>query len=164
MANGLGMSIAAADVSSLVVIPALELLAAAGIPYSDKAYHLIMGTAAAESAMGGVLVEEGGGPGVGMFMATLSLAPNIMARCSPTIRAAVAKVGEVTNGGQVASNLTLAAMLARCWYWVDPRPLPADTVSALGGYWKLIYNTAAGAGDATHWATSWKLTGISLPA
>lgn len=158
------MSIAAADFSTYVVVPALQLLAPAGIPYSTTAHDLLMGTAAAESTMASVLVQEGGGPGIGPFMATPSLVPGILARCSPTIRAAIAKVGDPTNNGAVTSNLTLAAMLARCWYWVEPAPLPADTISALGDYWKTYYNSSLGAGTATYWATQWKLTGITLPA
>lgn len=157
------MSIAAADFSSYVVIPALQLLAPAGIPYSKTAHDLLMGTAAQESLLGTYLVQEMG-PGVGVFMATPSEIPGILARCSLAIQAAVAKIGDPTNAGQLASNMTLAAMVARCWYWVDPQPLPADTMSGLWAEYKRVYNTPAGAATVSQWNTNWKLTGISLPA
>ena len=156
------MSIVASDFSSLVVVPALQLLAPAGIPYSKTAHDLLMGTAAQESLLGTYLVQQSG-PGVGVFMATPVEVPGILSRCSPTIQAAIIKVGNPLDNGTLAANLTLAAMVARCWYWVEPAPLPPDTVSGLWGYYKQYYNTLAGAATESQWNTNWKLTGIVIP-
>lgn len=155
------MSILATDFSTLVVIPALELLGTAGIPYSKTAHDLLMGTAAQESLMGTYLVQQSG-PGVGVFMASPALVPAVLRQCSTAIRGVIGDLGDPTDGGALASNLVLAAMLARCWYWVVPEPLPADTVSGLWGYYKAHYNTAAGAATESEWNTNWGLTSISL--
>ena len=157
------MSILAADISRYVVVPALQLLAPTGIPYSKTAHDLLMGTAAQESLMGLYLVQQGG-PGVGLWMASPNLVPAILGRLSKAQLDALAAVGDATNPGQVTANLTLAAMLARCWYWIVPTPLPADTISGLWGYYKLHYNSLAGAATETQWYTNWGLTGITLPA
>lgn len=157
------MSILAADVSRYVVVPALQLLAPVGIPYTKTAHDLLMGTAAQESLMGLYLVQQSG-PGVGLWMASPNLTPAILGRLSKAQLDALAKIGDATNPGQVTSNLTLAAMLARCWYWVTPAPLPADTISGLWSYYKLHYNSLAGAATETQWNTNWGLTGITLPA
>lgn len=157
------MSILASDFSGLVVVPALELLAPAGIPYSKTAHDLLMGTAAQESLLGTYLVQQSG-PGVGVFMVTPNLVAAVLMRCSLDVRSAIGAVGDVASSGAIASNLTLAAMIARCWYWVVPDALPPDTVSGLWGYYKRWYNTPAGAATETEWSTNWGLTGISLPA
>lgn len=156
------MSILASDVSTQVVIPALQLLAPAGIPYTKTAHDLLMGTAAQESLMGLYLVQQSG-PGVGLWMATPSLVPVVLGQLNASQRAAIAKIGDATNAGQLVTNLTLAAMVARAWYWVLPDALPADTVSGLWMYYKRFYNTLAGAATETQWNTNWGLTGITLP-
>lgn len=160
------MSIRASDFSTQVIIPALQLLAPAGIPYSKTAHDLLMGTAGQESLMGTYLVQQSG-PGAGVFMATPSLVPGVVAKLSPAQQAvlkAVAQNGDLTNTTQLVTNLVLAAMVARAWYWLVPASLPADTVTGLWGYYKEYYNTAAGAATETQWNTNWGLTGISLPA
>lgn len=157
------MSINASDFSSLVVVPALQLLAPAGIPYSKVAHDLLMGTAAQESLMGTYLQQESG-PGVGIFMATMSEVGGILGRCAAPIYTAILKVGNPLDAGAMATNLTIAAMVARCWYWVEPTALPADTISGLWGYYKTHYNSSLGAATESQWNTNWKLTGINIPA
>ena len=160
------MSILASDVSAQVVIPALQLLAPAGIPYSKTAHDLLMGTAAQESLMGTYLVQQSG-PGVGLWMATPSLVPGVVNQLSTAQRQVmmmVAQNGNLMNVTQLVTNLVLAAMVARAWYWLEPARLPADTVAGLWSYYKAYYNTAAGAATETQWNTNWGLTGISLAA
>jgi len=159
------MSILAADFSTQVVIPALQLLAPAGIPYSKTAHDLLMGTCAQESIMGLYLVQQSG-PGVGVFMATPSEVPGIIAKLTAAQQAVlrtVAQNGDLTNITQIVTNFVYAAMIARAWYWLVPSPLPSDTVAGLWWYYKKHYNTAAGAATETEWNTNWGLTGISLP-
>lgn len=157
------MSIVFSDFSSLVVTPALQLLAPVGIPDTKTAHDLLMGTAAQESLMGTYLQQESG-PGISPFMLTPAEVPGVLGRCSAAIYTAIIKVGNPLDNGTLATNLTLAAMVARCWYWVEPTPLPADTVSGLWGYYKKFFNSAIGAATESQWNTNWKLTGISLPA
>jgi hypothetical protein len=160
------MSILASDFSTQVVIPALQLLAPAGIPYSQTAHDLLMGTAAQESLMGTYLVQQSG-PGVGVFMATPSLVPGVISQLTAAQQAvlkAIAQGGDLTNLTQIVTNLVLATMVARAWYWLVAEPLPADTIAGLWGYYKMWYNTPAGAATEIQWNTNWGLTGIALPA
>jgi hypothetical protein len=160
------MTILGSDFSAQVVIPALQMLAPAGIPYTKTAHDLIMGTCAQESLMGTYLVQQMG-PGIGVGMATPSEVPGILARLTPAQRVIMQKVaqnGDLTNVTQLVTNLMLAAMVVRAWYWVEPAALPPDTVAGLWGYYKKFYNTALGAATETQWNTNWGLTGISLPA
>lgn len=157
------MSIVAADFSSLVVIPALQLLAAVGIPDTKTAHDLLMGTAAQESLLGTYLQQENG-PGISPFMLTPSEVPSVLSRCSVAIYTALIKVGNPLNDGALATNLTLAAMVARCWYWIEPTALPPDTMSGLWSYYKAYYNSSLGAATQSQWNTNWKLTGINIPA
>ncbi len=160
------MSILASDLSTQVVIPALQLLAPAGIPYSQTAHDLLMGTCAQESIMGLYLVQQSG-PGAGLWMATPSLVPGVVAKLTAAQQAvlkSVAQNGDLTNTTQIVTNLALAAMVARAWYWLVAEPLPADTIAGLWGYYKQWYNTPAGAATEIQWNTNWGLTGIALPA
>ena len=55
------MAINAKQFSTQIVIPTLQILdQQAGIPYTDIAYYLVMGTIANESLLGTWLVQEGG--------------------------------------------------------------------------------------------------------
>lgn len=158
------MSIVAQDFSLYVVQDALQMLHPA-IPYSDVAHNLLMGTAAQESLMGTYLVQQKG-PGVGIFMASPSLVHGVLAKLTPAQLAPmkqVAQGGDLTNTNQLITNLLLAAMLCRAWYWVVPAPLPPNTVSGLGAYYKMYYNTLSGAATETQWHTNFNLTGLSLP-
>jgi hypothetical protein len=65
------MSILGFDFSAQVVIPALQMLAPAGIPYTKTAHDLLMGTGAQESLMCTYRVQPSG-PDIGPYMATPS--------------------------------------------------------------------------------------------
>lgn len=160
------MSILGSDCSTQVVIPALQMLARAGIPYSKTAHDLIMGTFAQESLLGTYLVQQSG-PGIGLGMATPSLVPGVIAKLSPAQQAvlkSVAQNGDISNTTQIVTNLVYAAMITRAWYWIEPDPLPPDTIAGLWVYYKKLYNTPAGAATESQWNTNWGLTGITLPA
>lgn len=160
------MSILASDFSTQVVIPALQLLALAGIPYTKSAHDLLMGTAAQESLMGTYLVQQSG-PGIGVFMATPSLVPGVIAKLTTTqqgVLKAVAQNGDLSDTTQLVTNLVLATMVARAWYWQVPTALPPDTVAGLWSYYKTYYNSSQATATETQWNTNWGLTGILLPA
>jgi hypothetical protein len=160
------MSILGSDCSIQVVIPALELLDKAGIPYSKTAHDLIMGTFAQESLMGTYLVQQSG-PGIGLGMVTPGLVAGIIAQLSnaeQSILRSVAYNSDLTNTDQIITNLTYATMITRAWYWVVPAALPGDTIAGLWAYYKTYYNTPLGAATETQWNTNWGLTGISLAA
>ena len=124
-----------------------------------------MGTWAQESLGGAYLMQYGGGPGVGMWMMTPSEIPSLLARCSQPQLAAIALVSTPEElAEQLPTNLLLAAMIARLFYWQVPAGLPADTVSGLWNYYKRYYNTFEGAATEAEWRANWRLTGIVLPA
>lgn len=160
------MGILGSDCSAQVVIPALQMLARAGIPYSKTAHDLLMGTFAQESLMGTYLVQQSG-PGIGLGMVTPSLVPGVISRLSPAqqvVLKSVAQNGDITNTTQIVTNLVYAAMITRAWYWVEPDPLPSDTISGLWQYYKSKYNSYSGSATESQWNTNWGLTGIILNA
>ena len=58
---------------------------------------------------------------------------------------------------QLPANPFFACAIARMKFWMAPEPLPdADDIAALGRYWKDHYNTARGAGKASHWASLYR--------
>lgn len=158
--------ILASDFSTYVVWPALMSLKPLGIPATPTAHNLLMGTAAIESSLGTQLVQEQGGPALGVFMIEPASLATLQDQLSPELAAFVN--GLLPPGADVkariVTDLMLAAVICRLFYWVVPKPLPANTVSGLWSYYKTYYNTAAGAATEVAWLRQWKLTGISLPA
>lgn len=159
------MSILAADFSQYVVQNALLELNKVGIPYSTTAHNLLMGTAAQESLLGTYLVQQSG-PGVSPFMLTPSLIPMQLAKLTDQQRNFINSWSinnDATNAGELVTNLCLAAMLCRVWYWNVPYSLPPNTRSGLWRYYKQWFNTYSGAATESQWNTNWGLTGIDIP-
>jgi len=160
------MTINAAQFSAQVVIPTLQLLdSQAGIPYSDTAYCLVMGTIAQESLLGTWLVQQNGSA-LGLGQIEPATLEGLVAALSPQEAAALATLATPASPAHNAvSNLAYSTALVRLYYWQIPAPLPAkNTVADLGAYWKLWYNTPDGAGTVAQFAQNWQLTAISLPA
>jgi hypothetical protein len=160
------MTINAAQFRSQIVIPTLQLLEQqAGVPYSDTAYYLVMGTIAQESLLGTFLVQESG-PALGLGQIDPATLNGLIAALSPREAAALATIATPASPAHnIVSNLAYSVAVTRFYYWQIAAPLPArNTVADLGAYWKRWYNTPDGAGTAQQFAQNWALTGIALPA
>ena len=157
------MTINAAQFSAQIVIPTLLTLDQVGkVPYSGVAYHLVMGTIAQESLLGTWLVQEDG-PALGLGQIEPTTLNDLIASLDAPEAAALSMFAMgTTPAHNVVNSLPYAVAIVRLFYWKKPAWLPADTVTALFGYYKQWYNTPAGAATLAQWKQNWQLTGIAL--
>lgn len=154
------MTIAAADFRACVVNPALGALVPAGVPYSLVAADLLMATAAVETALGSRLVQEAG-PALGVFQIEPASLSRLWASLTPGQLAALRPIMTSQSPiSQMTYNLVFAAAICRLFYWHVPEPLPPHTTQGMWEYYKLYYNTPAGAATATEFMAALKLTDI----
>lgn len=151
------MPIDPTQLRTLVVKPVLLSL---GLPSSEVAENLIMGTAAHESHLGDYIEQVGGGPALGIFQmepATLNdcyenyldYRADLKAKVDGFLAAQPAtQDGSPDKQQQLATNLAYATAMCRIRYYRAPAAMPSDPndVNALGTYWKQYYNTPQGAG------------------
>lgn len=151
------MPIDPTQLRTLVVKPVLLSL---GLPSSEVAENLIMGTAAHESHLGDYIEQVGGGPALGIFQmepATLNdcyenyldYRADLKAKVDGFLAAQPATPdGSPDKQQQLATNLAYATAMCRIRYYRAPAAMPSDPndVNALGAYWKQYYNTPQGAG------------------
>jgi hypothetical protein len=159
------MTINAAQFSAQIVIPTLETLSQqAGVPYSDVAYCLVMGTIAQESLLGTWLVQENG-PALGIGQIEPASLHRLISSLSAREAAALDSLATpATPEHNVVGNLPYAVAITRLYYWKLSAPLPFDkTISALFAYYKRWYNTPAGSATLSQWTQNWALTGINIP-
>lgn len=145
-----------------VIRPTLDHLAVAEPRLGTEASaRLLLGTAIAESNLA-ALAQHGGGPALSFFQIEPATFHDVYDRYLPArARFKVAvydlRVPALTPLEQLAGNPFFACAIARIKYWMAPAPLPdADDINGLGRYWKAVYNTAQGAGDASHWASLYR--------
>ena len=145
-----------------VIRPTLDHLAVAEPRLATEASaNLLLGTAIAESNLS-ALVQHGGGPALSMFQiepATFDDIYERYLRARPGFLMAVQdlRLPALTPMEQLPANPFFACAIARMKFWMAPEPLPAaDDIAALGRYWKTHYNTAGGAGKASHWASLYR--------
>lgn len=147
-----------------VIRPTLKQLeVAAGIPYSQAAENLLMGTAAQESGLGTYLAQLGGGPARGIFQ----MEPATLEDCYTNFLDYRAQMKSGVDSflaawpdkaTQLVSNNAYAAAMCRVRYLRAPGNLPpADDIQALGEYWKQHYNTPQGAGTVDEFVTHYQL-------
>lgn len=160
------MTINAAQFCAQIVVPTLQMLdREAGIPYSDTACYLVMGTIAQESLLGTWLVQMSG-PALGLGQIEPGTLDGLIAGLSPKEAAALATIASPASPAHnVVSNLAYAVAVTRLYFWQVPAPLPAkNTVAELYAYYKRWYNTPEGAATFAQFAQNWELTGLTLPA
>jgi hypothetical protein len=158
------MTINAKQFADQVVIPTLEMLAEVGIPYTETAFNLVMGTIAQESLLGTWLVQEGGSAlGVGQIEPSSLNA--LLAALTPQEASALATLATPASPEHnVVANLPYAVAITRLFYWKVRAPLPSqNTVADIFTYYKQWYNTPAGAATLPTFKQNWALTGIDLP-
>jgi hypothetical protein len=146
-----------------IVVPVLQLLEKAGIPYSETAFNQVMGTIAQESLLGTFLVQNGG-PALGIGQ----LEPNSQITLLNSLtQEEVVVLDMLSNSSSpinnIIGNLPYAVAMVRIYYSKVPEPLPPNTVSGLARYWKQWYNTPAGSGTVQQFIKNFALTGINLP-
>ncbi|SLN50309.1 hypothetical protein [Oceanibacterium hippocampi] len=141
----------ARQVESLVIAPVLGSLGAVEPRLgSVAARQLLLGTLAVET--GGIWIKQNPGPALGWWQMEPATHDDLVARIwrQPELASWMhANFGRPFVGGaaELAGNAFYAAALARLYYWFDPQPLPdAGDLAGLAGYWKRVWNTAAGAG------------------
>lgn len=138
--------------------------------WSPAAENLVMGTAAQESSLV-YLHQVGGGPALGLWQMEPAthhdIWTNYLAYQAPLatrilsasmLMTADSSPFEVPDQALVF-NLKYAALMCRAHYRRRPEPLPeANDVAALAAYWKLHYNTPAGAGTEDEFMRHYQLT------
>lgn len=132
--------------------------------HSEAAVRLMVGTALVESGLD-YLRQIGGGPALGVFQIEPATARDVLFRylamreelrrrvmdwlCYDplSLTHTLPSGGETQLERRLKGDLHLGCVVARLKYWMDPRPLPdASDIPNLGGVWKDVYNTKAGAG------------------
>jgi hypothetical protein len=131
---------------------------------SDAAVELLLGTAAQESGLQH-LAQIGGGPALGIYQiepaTRLDIHQNYLAFRPAVERQVLALASDphvLDLDSQLVSNLAYATVIARLVYYRSPLPLaPAGDIAGHGRLWKRVYNTAEGAGLATHFISTYRL-------
>ncbi len=122
--------------------------------------QLMLGTAIAESRL--AAFQQRGGPALSMFQIEPATFADIYKRYLRSRPGLLEAVRAFMLPGlrpleQLAGNQHFACAIARVKYWMSPRPLPAPgDLDALGAYWKAVYNTSLGAGEASRWASLYR--------
>ncbi len=142
----------------LVIKPTLARLGAKFA--TDAAVNLLIGTALHES--GGLRwLRQLAGPAQGIYQVEPATLRDVFAnylRYRPVLRARVALFAAPgRREPQLVTNLAYATVIARIIYWRAPEPLPdADDIDGLGKYWKRVYNSKAGKGEAEDFAAAFR--------
>jgi hypothetical protein len=148
--------IPAIQLKTFVIAPVLATLA---LPNADAAAELLLATAMQESACGDMIVQEDGGPALGVWQMEPTTEADISTnflRYQPDLAGKVAifrLAGFI--GEQLPGNLYYSCAMARIQYWRSPDPLPAvGDVDAQAAYYLKIYN-AGGKATAAEFIANW---------
>jgi len=120
--------------------------------WSEAAEILLLGTALIESRLYNLVQIQG--PAVGIFQIEPRTHDDIWEnylkfRDDLHSKILALRAPVPTAHEQLITNLGYAAAMARLVYRRSPDPLPEpDDYAAMGRYWKKIYNTHLGSGDA----------------
>ncbi len=142
-----------------VIAPTLLYLHSEIAPRSVAAEELLLGTALAETGLE-ALVQEGGGPGLGLYQIEPATHDDVWANwlnSRPDARTLInmLRAGAWDRHAQLVTNLAYATAIARIIYCRSPKPLPAagDT-EAQAHYWVTEYNRG-GKGTVEHYLEAW---------
>ena len=116
---------------------------------TPAAIELLMGTAAAESALGTYLYQFNNGPAMGPFQMErkthIWLWDYLQRR--PRIATYIQKVCPYPNDYKLRFDLGYQIVMTRLKYWTIPESLPdPKDIEAMARYWKKYYNTSEGKG------------------
>lgn len=142
------MTINSAQLRDIIIRPTLTALGM----LSPSAENLLLGTAAVESQIG-KYIKQVNGPAIGIFQMEPRTFEDIWERKISTNVAVRAKVRLLLGyevrpkAERMASDLMLAALMTRIFYYSIPKELPdKDDIIGLATYWKTYYNTPKGKG------------------
>jgi len=145
------------QLKTYIITPVLTALA---LPNPEAATELLLATAMQESACGNMIVQEGGGPALGIWqMETVThddVWTNFLAY-QTTLAAEVASFlcGQLPRADQLIGNLYYSCAMARVQYYRSPDPLPAvGDVDGQAAYYLRVYN-AGGKATAAEFVTNW---------
>ncbi len=142
----------ARQVKDNIILPALTAL---GMK-TPNAVNLMLGTMAQESEMGKFIVQQGIGMkgGIGVYQMQAPTYMDLWKRIIQPSTALRAKIrlmlcyDVMPPAERMASDIMLATLMTRIYYYAIPQPLPdKDDIIGLGTYWKEHYNTLNGAGS-----------------
>lgn len=141
---------------SRVVAPVLRFIEL----WSPAAEVLVFGTAIIESRLS-ALVQVGGGPALGVYQIEPFTHNDIRQNFllgRPTLATKVDHFRSPQDSvEQLLTNLAYATAICRVKYFRSPLALPNENdAEGLGAYWKIIYNTSAGAGRASDAALTFR--------
>jgi len=128
------------------------------------AENLLLGTVLQESA-GGKYLQQLGGPALGIFQiepATHEDVFDSFLKYRPDWENTIIKLASrqfyLAPNDELVFNLRYSCAIARLVYWRAPHPLPhEDNVRGLAEYWKLHFNTVAGAGTVEQFIGNYKM-------
>jgi hypothetical protein len=130
--------------------------------YSIQAEQLLLGTCAAESAMGSCL-RQIGGPALGIFQMEVPTHDDIYTNYlnyNESLKIRLLKACEYTSRPSnyaLIQNLAYAALMARIKYYRCPNQLPEkDDIDAMAEYWKINYNSIMGRGTVQHFKAAYE--------
>jgi hypothetical protein len=145
------MTIAVHDFRAYVVKPGLDVCESLGkVPCPVFTEHLLVATAAQETALGRWLHQAGGGPARSVYQiepASLDDLDRGFISATPRFKPLMDTVRlGVPLGEQIMWDLRLATVIARLFYFRVREPLPQETTTeSLWHYYKTYWNTKAGA-------------------
>jgi hypothetical protein len=157
------MSFNPSQFRQFVINPALDHLATFALPRTQFAADLLMATAAVESRLGAYLHQLGAGPALGVFQIEPASLQDLLKRTNRAPAIEALRVPGRTVASQIVTDLLLAAVVCRLFYWAVPHPLPSLTSKAnLWSYYKTFYNTTAGAATLASFSNALRLTDLKL--
>lgn len=134
---------------------------------SLSAEKLLLGTCAAESAMGTYIKQENGNA-LGVFQMepkTHDDIHNNYLRYHDRMRRDIFKIagmkqhniGTIPYDTNLMINLVYATLMARVHYYRVAEELPGNNdIEGMGSYWKRYYNTEGGKGSIEHFLITYK--------
>jgi hypothetical protein len=157
-----------AQLRDFIITPVLATLA---LPHADAATELLLATAMQESGCGAMLVQEGGGPALGIWQMEPATENDIWLNFlgyQKALEAAVKSLVAPYFGGskgmadQLVGNLYYSCAMARVQYWRSPDPLPAlGDVDAQAAFYLKVYN-AGGKATAAEFVANWRTVMAAL--
>src|ERR1700721_3696203 len=154
--------IPASQLRDYIIKPVLATLA---LPNADAATELLLATAMQESAGGNMIVQEGGGPALGVGQMEPATHADIWTNFLDFNTVLQAKVGSflatsglnmISDSEQLVGNLYYSCAMARIQYWRSPDPLPAvGDVDAQAAYYLRVYN-AGGKATSAEFIANWR--------
>ena len=159
--------IPASQLKTLIITPVLAKLA---LPNPDAATELLLATAMQESACGNMIVQEGGGPALGIWQCEPRTHDDVWQNflafhsqlATSVMEWAVLPIVNPPHAAQLPGNLYYACAMARVQYYRSPDPLPAvGDVDGQAAFYLRVYN-AGGKATTAEFVANWRAVMAAL--